>query len=476
MPTIAHCTSDLSSLTVYTAGQAHSFTPSSLPESPSPLDLRARIDEAASFLSRIPTLKKRLDTLVIMTNDAAVMFESASSPASPVAAAAIESSSADWGSILPTRGVSPLTEYPDKPRSFEFLRPKNEPATPQASAGSAFPILTVPDAVIRLFLDKLDRKGFKAPRVITLWHALAQSSHPQANTNDLQATLLFHDHAITYALHVGLALYAGGRIALQNTDGQQTADRLTLDLLTWSSRLGLPVSKLTNIHNETTSPADTLPPALNHIKQTSHQQPDPLAWLLSKAAETPHASPAQQTLNRSNISRLTTRPGKNTRRAYRAATLSLLLTATAIGIFAHRVGSFTDKFAQARTDTAVATESIIQATFSNFDPSTQNVYTYLQTLQRELDAKEPQGTPPAPPPWVEDIKEITEFIANFDDVHIADMRLEPIRATITLRGEGITPEIATDFSSKLSTTQFRRFWRANVGNAASQNITITSTQ
>lgn len=476
MNTIAYCSSDLSTMRILTQQGADDYAPSSLPEEPTALDLRARVDEAAEFLSRQPGIKRRLELVVVDPSDTAVHFTQIAAPAAPIAAAAVDRDAEDWGPLAPTRGIAPLVSAPERPRSFERFRrtTQNQKATP---TDAPVAVLTTPDAAIRLLLDRLDRKGFKLPLVASLYHLLA--TYTQARPSEgVSATVLIQPHRIVYALADEDGLRAGGIIAVTHTDtvADSVLERLRLDMFSWCVRLGTQLSstRILTTHDCPIAARLTDNAALGEV--VVRQENNPLDTLLSQSAPSLLQSGWAARSNRLHLVRLTHRPNRSTRRRYRTAAAVLLVLAGACGIASYRLNQNTQMNTAARAQTALATQQFAQDAFADFDPNSEDVYTFLSRRLREIGEREELSSPPPPPQWAISMQELFDFLSSYDDINIAAMNLAPSEASVTLRGDGITPEVATQLAADLSTTNFRREWRANTNAATSGRITLTSTK
>lgn len=259
--------------------------------------------------------------------------------------------------------------------SIEPLGPAYEP-----EAGVRIGVLVSPDAIVRLLIDALDRKGVDFTGVTSLWHtlgwaagpvdAVSASSRVVADSPTVSGGVLVQpDGRLVWAwCREGALLAAGSQRLALHDDGpivmKHDVARLINDWVAWSAQVGvapgrilimtcpLAWEKSTGDPNTLTAPgmasaiSDLWPEAVLDIDV----QDDPTLDILRLAHEAQRDSlePGH------SLGQLATRPGRSSRRVYQLAGIALAAGGLALAALGYRWQS---QVGGVRTDAAALRES-----------------------------------------------------------------------------------------------------------------------
>ncbi len=435
--------SDLSAACIYErdAPPDHaSLTPPPNEDAPVSETARRRVDEVARWVAAHPQVRRRLAALVIDTDETECHWVQAPSASPAVVANALRSQNEDWASLFPVGGVHPLKPAPEAKKK---RRSKDEDDDAAIAPGpKALAVLTVPDALVRLLLDELDRLSVRPARVLSLFHAMAAA---QQQTRGLAATILHQPGRRTvWAWSQDGDLVAAGRAGLPRSrppatdateptpDNESTvASRIALDWAAWSASLATtPESVRIIAAKGDEANAERLAAALRArlgtggISVSCHCEDNPEAAIAEAAASSDSASPRRE------LSRLTARPSRATRRRYVLIALTLLIAAAAIGGLGFRL----EGAAAARLAAAEEERDERQAWLAENAPDLPvgpggSSVAALRAELNQVRAAPPFPEPPSPRPI------ITAFEATFD---VLDQpRYDGIQLTLITVGSAI---------------------------------------
>jgi hypothetical protein len=332
--------------------------------------------------------------------------------------------------------------------------------------------ITLPDADIRLLIDRLDAHGRSAGRAISIWHALAAAWDPAAQAapsgddaggrivaGDAPVTacvLIDPEGAIIWSWSRGGSLITGGRMRLARAESGvivRRADvaRVTSDWLSWSAQLGQAPARIVCI-------CPKLP------EQEGALRPSAIGEALGGGSGWTGASvdmavvddPIEATLDRlarqADLGRLadagdpaaalvglSSRPGRAQRGAYLAICAAIVGLAAVLGVLAVRQFRAADRFEAARGQVVADTRELAQTV----DPAiTRNFRTLiLQRIEEITGPSEEAGLRQPPRPILEELDKIALFLQE----HGPRITLEEISLTttsVTVRFTADDPRIA----------------------------------
>lgn len=444
---------DLSSVMLITDSSSETWSAPSLPESPDALVLRSRIDEASKWASSQPAVKRKIGAVVLDISDATCRWVQSPSAAAPVVAATLRTQTEEWSSRLPLGGVEPIIDELPRERSFEFIRSRLEsrsarkPGDTRAAeptntgateAGARMAVLIMPDALVRLWLDRMDRSGVNIDSVLSLWHALALSWGDEQASGVRAVVMVEGEGRVVWAWADGTRLIVGGSLQLERPEtgdaspphhhrAEAAAQRISLDWVTWSAQLGVAPDEVLVIAEASDPLAEQLVGSLSDrwdgIPSRQTRSDHPLRETVARAAAAIRSVPRTERGPRRWMSRLSTRPTRATRRRYLAGSLALGLLAVAIVGLGYRLSEeSTDRRSQA-AEIRSETLANIEQSVPDFNP-TQNIAIQLRERITELENAPQFVDPPAPKPIYEEMLTFLEFLeTEYPDAEIRNLRL-----------------------------------------------------
>lgn len=376
---IALVKTDLSAVQVFTPGASAA---ASLPAAPEPAsnarEFRQRASEACRWLASQPATRKRFAAMVLDIDESFCRWVKGASAAAPVLTAALRQQNQEWGDSGYVSFVEPVADIKAGAKaslpfaSFFNRKTANtdpeaaleaaEQAEANAAAGEAATVpahgsvaIALPDSLVRLVLDGLDKQGVKIAAVTSLWHAMASLTDHTHQVDAAEAgpeavLAVEPGRRVVWAWGHRGKLLAGGAVPLdaqagaehsdQITASQRTARRLLLDWLSWAAQLGSVPARARLIgpadHPLVAALVGSLRANAPGAEFVVDNQPDgvqAVAQRMCVQPRPPRASDARQALTR-----LSSRPNRATRQRYFTAAAALLLIATAIAGLGYRFG------------------------------------------------------------------------------------------------------------------------------------------
>lgn len=348
--------------------------------------------------------------------------------------------------------------------------------------------MTLPDADVRLLLDRLDTHGRSAGRVLSIWHALSAAWDPSAgdpggsgDPHDAEGRIVATDAPVTACVLIdpegaliwswarGGALVTGGRMRLARAEAEGSAlrhvdiSRLTSDWLSWSAQLGQAPGRIICICPPMDAGAMTdvedVGAALGAAAALTPQQIGEAlgaAWPGASVDMAVTDDPIESTLDRlvrqadlgrmadpddpqASLVALSSRPGRAQRGAYLAICAATIGLAALLAVTGVRQMRAADRFEAAREEVVAATaeEAAI------VDPAIVSDFSYHISQRIEDLTGLPQGqmlrSPPRP------ILEELDAIALFLGEHGYKITLQEINlssAAVTVKFEAPDTETA----------------------------------
>lgn len=461
--------SDLASVMLVTDSSSEVWSAPSLPESPDAHELRARIDEASRWIAGQPSVRKRLSAAVLDITDATCRWVHSPSAAAPVVAATLRGQTEEWSAKLPLGGIEPIIDDLPTTRSFEFIRSRLESRsakdrsanravdptnTSATDAGARMAVLIMPDALVRLWLDRMDRSGIAVDSVISLWHALALAWGDDTGSQTRAILLVDGAGRVAWAWANGTSLIVGGSLHLERPEtseadpphrhrAESAAQRISLDWVSWSAQLGIAPDQIHLVAAADDPLAkdllDSLATRWDGIPAEQTRSDHPLRETVARAGAVIRSIPRAERSPRRCLSRLSSRPTRATRRRYLAMSCSLLLLAGAIVSLGYRLmEEGRDRYSRAGEIRSETLERVSQAV-PGFNPN-QNIIIQLRQRITELEAAPTFNDPPSPRPIYESMLSLLEFIeAEYSEAKIRKIKFSQ---------GGITPnELEIDMPS-----------------------------
>lgn len=299
--------------------------------------------------------------------------------------------------------------------------------------------MTIPDADIRLLIDRLDARGRSAGRILSIWHALSCAWDPAlADADDdadtrVAATdapvtaciLIDPDGALIWSWARAGRLITGGRMRLASAEASAVAvrpadlGRLASDWLSWSAQLGQAPARIICVCPPLAEASGSLTPA--QIGETLGA-----AWPGATVDMAVPDDPVEATLDRlvrqADLGRLpdagdpgaalvslSARPGRAHRAAYLSICAAALAMAALLGVVGFRQWQAAGAFEQTRRQVIDETRALAQSV----DPGITRDFRYLLTQRiEELTGGPPTERTRQPRPILEELDAISLFIGE----------------------------------------------------------------
>jgi len=445
--------------------------------------LRKTADEAARWVAQQPSSRKRLGAVVLDVDESLCVWLKAASSAAPVLTSAMRKRGEDWGDVGAAWTVEPLVaQTPARKRPFKRSKTTGEAA--KGSSGVA--ALNIPDALIRLWLDGLDRSGVRVDAVMTLWHAMAQAEAPAGGQEGarpgMRAIVLVEEERLTWAWADGADLLTGGVVALESAPTpepspdsreqpvgeslspiERASRRLSLDWLSWGSQLGASPSRAVVVGpapgaRQLRSALKLMLPDLEFVEV---ERADPAAWVISSAMDRRVWLVPSEAQSRTCLTRLTTRPTRAVRARYMWMALALGLLAAAAAGVGWRVNSLAHAW---QTEAENRYSQARQAALNRFPAlqGTRNIVMALEGEYQKVATQKPFEPPPPPPPIFDEISRVLDLLGSHESVRLQRMDLEQGRGgdlQFTVPDERLGVQLLIELSPEGSPVKWER--RAN---------------
>ena len=361
-----------------------------------------RARQAASFVAETLGRSRKLGPVVVGVRGAICARVSAPSSAPEVVAAALAKREREWTGEQGATGVYVLSD----PRR----------ARTGADAGRQHTVIELHDALVRLFLEELDRRGLSPESVQSLWHALAVAAPGCA---ELTSILLDDGELVVWAWSRGCGLVAGGS-ARSAISGGVVPRRVRLDWLSWGTMLGGTPGEFVVLAEDPGVIADDIAAASPDVRVTSRAERDPLGAVLDAAAR---AEPAPDD-PRACLSDLANLPGRAHRwlGVWGAAAVVLLAVAVLfLGARQRQTAREADALAESIRVSVRDRVAAIEPRFAD-DAAPERALRSL--LAEERERSKPIEAPPPPRPIAEELARLTAALASvLGDNENADARL-----------------------------------------------------
>lgn len=320
---------------------------------------RKQVGLLADWLALRASPGRVLDTLCLDVAPASCVFVQAPSADRRVIAAALRQSGGEWASangglIEPLTdgahagGGSRLMEF----RAFGIGAKKR----PESDSAVRTPVLLAPDAMPRLLLDDLDKRGVRVRRVTTLWHEAARIAGAGAAPGALCAVVLLESDRAVWAWSREGLLVTGGALAVppvappvvegepapppaprehaHEPDLRAARSRLALDWLSWAAQIGDAPRAVRVVGVNAGRFATEIAGTWAESAVSAEESADPVRAALASAARSERAEAPDDA--RLELVSLTRRPGGAHRRLYTWTGAALALLAVALGALGWR--------------------------------------------------------------------------------------------------------------------------------------------
>ncbi len=475
--------------------------------------VRTRVASAADFIAARSEGDRRLALICVDVDQALCLWLRSPSDEPASLAQAARSEAEDWGSSIPIGTMQSLRPPASNPRpgassslqtsplrrwSARSLGARssgrataNRNTTGAAAAnGMTHPsdagvVLSIPDALVRLWLDALDDQRLRAGSILTLWHALAsawtstptpagaafspqpalRSPGPAQARDEMVAIIAVEPgRRAVWAWTRGGELIVGGQATLPKlaspsaigsatceiataqpekdiSPGSSAGDqpsaplaqafepvggRIALDWLAWATRLGAPPSRIVLVGPAPDCAA--LRTALTSRWPTAagatiHETSDPIGQTIRRTTE--HAQSDDNPAGpRRFLVRLTNRPTRALRARYRWAAVAMGLLSLTLAALALRV----QRSASELRILAGSAQDAVQTILASLDDPTltsaRNPVLVLQSKLTELRSKQGVKLPEPPRPIHTEITRALDALTQHEQARLRQLLID----------------------------------------------------
>lgn len=443
--------------------------------------LRRRVDEAAQWAAAHPSVRRRLGFAVIDVAEAECRWVQAPSAAPPVLASTLRSNAEEWSGVAPVGGIQPLVDEQPSRGLLDRLRGGGGEDGP--TRGMA--VITMPDALVRLWLDALDRRGVPTPRVLSVWHAMALTLGE--DDDELRGFVAAQgDDRLVWTWARGRDLLAGGSVSLgppspAAADGddpsrahdraRSAAQRLSLDWVAWSAQLGVTPGSIAILAGP---PGEAITREVSTRWTTAAVRHEPvdngvdrvLGQLLTMpAGRLDAASP------RRCMARLSSRPGRAQRRRLRLAAVALVaLGAAAIGLGVRLSDAAEGTSAEAAA-IQDATRTRVAERYDEFGPLS-NPVRFLSDELAGIRERAAFAAPPEPKPIFPAIEQTLRIVGQYEDARLATIRLKQTESGQVLVIDDIDPREQSQLIPELNESQPFITWSPGSGAGRGERLSL----
>lgn len=398
--------------------------------------LRLRAEEAVRWISQQPGLKRRLNFVVVDVEEAVCAWLRTPSLAQPVLAATLRAHAQDWGDLMPVTSFETLNDHRPAPRG----RGKKADLPPvDTDSGTALGVLCIPDAIVRLWLDALDRLNVRVGAVVSLWHAMAKVAATEAAGADavVASVVIDQDRRLVWTWSQGGDLLCAGAVSLMRP-AEPAADevgpvaetedphaaliaggrRLTLDWLTWSSHLGRVPERVMILGLGADKLGSSLKERFGSSRIDTQANSDPVAHVIEQFTRQAPDSLASDHDSRRVIAKLTHRPTRGVRWRYRWTAAMLALLGLCLAMLGQRLSGAGSSMITAATQVQQQTRDEARKEI----PTIPELATKLELRTLLLtEAGKPVAAfkpPPVPRPIYEELGRVAGILVKYPEVRI----------------------------------------------------------
>lgn len=416
---------------------------------------RARAQQAAQWMADRIGPDGSIGLVLLDSRDALCAWVGAPSDDPHVVAAAMRQPDSPWEDLGADFSVQPLTDPAERAGSL-LSRKYSFPLSKRARTGGAtlrFPVLFLFDALVRLWLDDLDRRGVRIGTVVSLWHAIgaAWSDVPNAPAPTdgapaeppIEAVIISHERRLSWAWSRDRRLLVGGEIGAPSvpveakapvdifaqderaaeepeapppepaTDYDGACSRLALDWLTWSASLGAGPDRVVVIGADADAIVDALGRTWPESPARAVSEQDPALATIRVCAQSPRLfDEAVEEDPRRSLVGLSRRRGRAHARLYTWAGAAMGLLAVGIGAIGWRRYELAGNLKEeSRAVAAMTLNRVQQATGARAD-SLFPVRSLESALQSVRQAR-PDFEDPAPArPILDEMERLTRVLSD----------------------------------------------------------------
>jgi len=462
----------------------------------------------------------RIDELTMGVAESLCQRMSAPGVSPSVVSAALRQREADWADAQIPALIQPLARERDeasttRPKTFtgravEAIRGRGKSGGSGRRAGHAqapsekrFSVLELHDAVARLLLDELDRRGVRVGLVSTLWHAAARAwqdgaDHAAGESADLRAVVLLESEGpLVWAWHDDGDLIAAGSLAIRArrqpprraperlieaeraaegaSEGRPAppgnafepgAGRLTLDWLTWSAQLGRRAERIIVVGAGAEAFAEALRSRWSGAEVDAREEADAIGATMARLATTRRAGRPETDDPLRSVVELSNRPSRAHRRLGILTAAAILLIAGGLAGLGAQVQATTAAMDRARRSALVEKAVLIRDLPGAPQTARQSGFEVraLQTMLNELRAQAPEVVdPPNPRPILDELVRFASAIEPLQEAEAAQLdRLEISEDPPTAIIQASEFSLPETIRSNLTTSRGRVDWNGRI--------------
>lgn len=215
---------------------------------------KAQAVDAARWVAHRCGANRRLAVACVDVSESSCVWLSAPSADPDIVTATLRLAGEEWEALDPGTTIQPIVspgkESETKKATRVFgVRIAGEDAITQAVR---MPVIVASDALVRLWLDELNKSGVRVGVVASLWHAMASGWRAEQTpvVGEIEAIALRDGDRLVWCWARAGRLLTGGWMAMPrvrneeepdeppHTDARSTIARLSLDWLSWAAQMG----------------------------------------------------------------------------------------------------------------------------------------------------------------------------------------------------------------------------------------------
>ncbi len=437
MTSAALVSTSLDSLLLHTPARVERWQAPPVAEGAAPTarSLRDQTAAAADWTASVKSIKKRLNFVVVDVDESLLRWVHCPSLARPVVAATTRAQLSEWEGFATGSGlIEPLADPPAPPSKKRKGGPAiddaedDEPETTGAKKSLGVPVIAMPDALVRLWLDALDKRGVRVDAVVSQWHAMA-SAWTRDASEPTAVMLVEPGERLTWVWAKGQDLLAGGVVRLERPypagdddhpapeDAsavalRRTVKRLALEWLTWGAQTASLPDRIIIVGPDATALSRVVENEWAGTRVTPNPCEDAKQATLARLAEAPR--PTTDSSRRALVT-LSNRPTRSTRRAYWLAGVAMLLVGVAVAGLSRQMARQASEWATLRSQTeSEAMDEIKSAQPSITGRTLQTAGNELRVILEDEANKERVELPGEPYDLFAEYERVLKVLSEFD--------------------------------------------------------------
>ncbi len=434
-------TPDLSGLRLRALGAEETWTLPARGESASAGDSderdaswwKAQAVDAGRWVAHRCGAARRIGVVCVDVSESSCVWLSAPSADPDIVAAALRQGSEEWEAVDPGATVQPIigdvAARVKATRVFGVrIAGQDGPAQP-----ARMPVIVSSDALVRLWLDELNKCGVRIGVVTSLWHAMAMgwTGEEERGAGEISAAVLWDEDRLVWCWARDGRLLTGGSLSIplkhegeageaaREPDMTSAVARLSLDWLAWAAQIGDTPLRIAVVAGERSSElAKLIGGSWPDTVLTPHDVADTIGATLERVEQrlgvAESGEPAFSDDDpRESMVALSRRRGRAHQRLYTGVGATCALLAVGIGAIGWRAR----EHAQALRSAATGARDSAKALVAETAPELSSIASPRMAALSALEAmRKEQPTFTDPPPARPILDEASRLLENMSEL------------------------------------------------------------